>query len=473
MAKLTLSDLVNLENQTTAVAAINANNALIENALEITLSRDGTTPNIMVADLDMNSNSILNLPDPTVNTEPVTLGYGTAHYGDSLANSTAAAASASAAATSASGASTSASAAATSASAASTSATAAATSATSAASTLAAVAYKYTWSTNTASSDPTAGILKVNNAAPGSATALYISETDANGNSLATEIARWDDAINSAGRARIKIAKDATNFLLLSIASAVTDNGAWDTFTVSGASLAGSLSNGDTVYLAATTSGSDGSGDVSSNTATSVDSEIVLFSSTTGKVLKRATTTGILKGTSGVISAATSSTDYAPATSGSAILKGNGSGGFSAAAAGTDYCGITSGSSVLKGSSGNTTAATAGTDYVKPDTTSALTAGFTSASVSAGTKTSGTYTFDPTVGGVQHYTNGGAHTLAPPATHGSWQLDMVNNGSAGVVTVSGFTRFIGDAFDTTNTHSWRLTISNGNQGSVCTSVRMV
>lgn len=37
----------------------------------------------------------------------------------------------------------------------------------------------------------------------------------------------------------------------------------------------------------------------------SVDSEIALFSSTTGKVLKRATTTGILKGTSGVISAAT------------------------------------------------------------------------------------------------------------------------------------------------------------------------
>ena len=75
---------------------------------------------------------------------------------------------------------------------------------------------------------------------------------------------------------------------------------------------------------------------VSAPTA-SVDNEIVLFSGTSGKVIKRATTTGILKGTSGVISAAVSGTDYAPATSVSGILKGNGSGGFSTATAGTDY----------------------------------------------------------------------------------------------------------------------------------------
>lgn len=47
--------------------------------------------------------------------------------------------------------------------------------------------------------------------------------------------------------------------------------------------------------------------------------------------------TGILKASSGVLSAAASGTDYAPATSGSAILKGNGSGGFSNASNGTDY----------------------------------------------------------------------------------------------------------------------------------------
>jgi hypothetical protein len=42
----------------------------------------------------------------------------------------------------------------------------------------------------------------------------------------------------------------------------------------------------------------------------SVDSEIALWSSTTGKVLKRASITGIVKATSGVASAASAGTDY-------------------------------------------------------------------------------------------------------------------------------------------------------------------
>ena len=71
MAKLTLSDLTNLQNETSAVAAINANNAAIEAALEKTLSRDGTSPNTMTADLDMNSKRILNLPAAASPNEPV------------------------------------------------------------------------------------------------------------------------------------------------------------------------------------------------------------------------------------------------------------------------------------------------------------------------------------------------------------------------------------------------------------------
>ncbi len=52
-----------------------------------------------------------------------------------------------------------------------------------------------------------------------------------------------------------------------------------------------------------------GAGDVS-GPASSVDSEIVLFDSTTGKLIKRATITGIIKAASGVASAATAGTDY-------------------------------------------------------------------------------------------------------------------------------------------------------------------
>lgn len=73
MAKLTLADLASLQNETSAMATINANNALIETALENTLSRDGTAPNQMEASLDMNSQRILNLPTPLLPTEPARL----------------------------------------------------------------------------------------------------------------------------------------------------------------------------------------------------------------------------------------------------------------------------------------------------------------------------------------------------------------------------------------------------------------
>lgn len=79
-----------------------------------------------------------------------------------------------------------------------------------------------------------------------------------------------------------------------------------------------------------------GSGDVS-GPSSSVDSEIALFDSTTGKVIKRATTTGIVKATSGVIGAATAGTDYLAPPSGTAILKANSGGALANATAGTDY----------------------------------------------------------------------------------------------------------------------------------------
>ena len=61
MAKLVLSDLSSLtSNEQSAVSTINANSALTETALENTLSRDGTSPNSMAADLDMDGNDILN-----------------------------------------------------------------------------------------------------------------------------------------------------------------------------------------------------------------------------------------------------------------------------------------------------------------------------------------------------------------------------------------------------------------------------
>jgi len=80
------------------------------------------------------------------------------------------------------------------------------------------------------------------------------------------------------------------------------------------------------LVLAAKGDAGSGSGDVT-GPASSVDSEIVLFDSTTGKLIKRATTTGMLKATSGVLAAASAGTDFnstrlklAGSTSGSATL---------------------------------------------------------------------------------------------------------------------------------------------------------
>lgn len=73
MSKVTLSDLVDLQNETTAVSLINNNSHTIENGFENTLSRDGTNPNSMEANIDMDSNRIFNLPAPGSATEPLRL----------------------------------------------------------------------------------------------------------------------------------------------------------------------------------------------------------------------------------------------------------------------------------------------------------------------------------------------------------------------------------------------------------------
>ncbi len=58
---------------------------------------------------------------------------------------------------------------------------------------------------------------------------------------------------------------------------------------------------------------------------------------------------GMLLGNGTAMAVATSGVNYAPATSGTSIVKGNGSGGFTNTVSGTDYAPATSGSSILYG----------------------------------------------------------------------------------------------------------------------------
>ena len=62
MSKVTLQDIASGFASTTK---INQNNDTIEGAFDNTLSRDGATPNSMLADLDMNSHRVANLGSPT------------------------------------------------------------------------------------------------------------------------------------------------------------------------------------------------------------------------------------------------------------------------------------------------------------------------------------------------------------------------------------------------------------------------
>lgn len=74
MSKLTLSDIPNLQNESSVVTTLASNNNATEAALEKTLSRDGTAPNQMLSEFDMNNYRIINLPDAISEQEPATYG---------------------------------------------------------------------------------------------------------------------------------------------------------------------------------------------------------------------------------------------------------------------------------------------------------------------------------------------------------------------------------------------------------------
>lgn len=73
MSKITLNNIGSLVDTTTAQTTINANNAIVQTAIDNTLSLDGTAPNAMTSNLDMNSQQILNLPAAGTTSSPLRL----------------------------------------------------------------------------------------------------------------------------------------------------------------------------------------------------------------------------------------------------------------------------------------------------------------------------------------------------------------------------------------------------------------
>lgn len=95
----TLDSVTN--NDTTATQLINENFQALQTAIENTISRDGTTPNFMDANLDLNSYKIINAGTPTNNTDVITKEYFDQNIGDAAGYAEAAEQSANRAATSA------------------------------------------------------------------------------------------------------------------------------------------------------------------------------------------------------------------------------------------------------------------------------------------------------------------------------------------------------------------------------------
>lgn len=111
--------------------------------------------------------------------------------------------------------------------------------------------------------------------------------------------------------------------------------------------------------------------------------------------LTAGTLTGLLKGSTGVVSAATANTDYLTPPSGTAILKANSGGALANATSGVDYAPATSGTSILKGNgSGGFTNAASGTDYAPATSGTSIlygngSGGFSNVTVGSGLQFSG------------------------------------------------------------------------------------
>jgi hypothetical protein len=196
MPKLTTTDLTALSsNETSSVNTINANFALVETAMENTLSRDGTATNTMTAALDMNSQKILNVASGTAAADGVNLSQLTAATGQVPGLS-------------------------------------------------------MTMETTQTDVDQGAGKVWFN-AAVASATILYMDDADTNSADISTFVQTWDNSSNSSSRGYIYVIQKASavNYAIYEIDGAVTDASGYTKIPVNYVIGAGTLADADPVTV--------------------------------------------------------------------------------------------------------------------------------------------------------------------------------------------------------------------------------
>lgn len=90
--------------------------------------------------------------------------------------------------------------------------------------------------------------------------------------------------------------------------------------------------------------------------------------------------------------------------------------------------------------------------------------GVTTTADDDGTKSSGTYTPTTIGGNMKRIVNAGAFILAAPTASGDYTMiiQITNNGTAGAITLSGFSRTSGSPFTTTSGHDFFVYITKCN-----------
>lgn len=109
---------------------------------------------------------------------------------------------------------------------------------------------RLTWDTATADADPGNGKVRLNNATPTAATALYVDNVDAAGASITAVLDRWTASTNpTKGTLRIAHRTDAAKWLEYQVTGTVVDGTGYRKITVTGGTGPGGFAAGDPVAV--------------------------------------------------------------------------------------------------------------------------------------------------------------------------------------------------------------------------------
>ena len=292
------------------------------------------------------------------------------------------------------------------------------------------------YSTTTADADPGAGTFRFNNATPASATAAYLDNVDAGGATVSTIFDLWDDSGSTVrGFLHFEKSSDSTVWAQFQVTGSVVDGTGYRKVTLANGAGSGAFTNGDTFSIVFYRTGDPGA--IGGTTGAS-DNRLLRADGTGGATVQSSAITVDDSGnTSGV----------GTFSSGTITTSGN------------IELGHASDTTLSRVSAG--VVAVESVNLLRTAGNENLTGGFTTTSYSNGTKSTGTFTPDPLLGNIQHYTNGGAHTLAPPSSVCSMILECTNS-SAGALTTSGFSIVSGDVYSSSGTkkHIFYITKTN-------------